>query len=96
MATVCLYCQRVTPTSPCNACHRTTAARGYGAAWQRLSARVIAEEHGICHLCGRPGADTTDHLTPLRAGGTHARGNLRAAHRTCNGRKAGHVLDDDH
>lgn len=97
MATICLRCGAVAPHSPCTNCAQTTAQRGYDAAWQRLSAHVIAQEHGICHLCGQPGADTTDHLTPLRHGGTHDRANLRAAHRACNGRKSDHTpLHDNH
>jgi 5-methylcytosine-specific restriction endonuclease McrA len=88
--TVCIRCGTVADRSPCTACTPRgtgSTARGYTSAWQRTSARVIAEEHGICHLCGRPGADTTDHLQPKHLGGTDERANLRAAHRACNGRK---------
>lgn len=42
-----------------------------------------------CHLCGRPGADTVDHLLPLSQGGTNEPGNLRSAHKACNVRKHG-------
>ena len=40
-----------------------------------------------CALCGRPGADTADHITPLMHGGTHALDNLRPAHARCNSAK---------
>lgn len=56
-----------------------------GRPWTRTKARVIRRDHGICHLCGRPGADSADHLTPVAHGGSvYAMGNLAAAHSQCN------------
>lgn len=55
-----------------------------GRPWQRTKARIIRRDGGICHLCGQPGADTADHLTPWSQGGTDAPSNLAAAHVRCN------------
>jgi 5-methylcytosine-specific restriction endonuclease McrA len=35
-------------------------------------------------ICGQPGADTVDHITPISAGGTDDPANLSAAHKRCN------------
>lgn len=55
--------------------------------WARTAARVIERDHGICWLCGRPGATTVDHVIPRARGGGHQDSNLRAAHLSCNARK---------
>jgi 5-methylcytosine-specific restriction endonuclease McrA len=65
--------------------------------WQRLRARVLAEEP-LCWICGLPWDDTApprsrwypsvDHVIAHTQGGdTYARSNLRAAHHGCNSRK---------
>lgn len=42
---------------------------------------AILKESDICWLCGRPGADTIDHVIPLAKGGPPLdRQNLRPAH----------------
>lgn len=51
-----------------------------GRPWQRLKARVIRRDGGICHLCGQPGADTADHIVPHSQGGRSVMSNLKAAH----------------
>lgn len=49
--------------------------------WRKVVARVIRRDHGICHLCGQPGADTADHVIPVSKGGAlYDLHNLRAAH----------------
>ncbi len=40
-----------------------------------------------CHYCGKPKADTVDHVVPLVRGGTNYEGNLVPACRSCNSRK---------
>lgn len=97
----CLDCQRPTRNgSRCPSCSQqrevkrdrqrgSSTARGYGYRWQQVSAYVIKRDGGVCYLCGRPGADTADHVTPKARGGADEPGNLRAAHRACNSAKGG-------
>ena len=47
----------------------------------------ILQGDPMCHLCGKAGADTADHIIPLFQGGTNDLDNLRPAHRTCNSAK---------
>lgn len=52
-----------------------------GRPWTRTKARVIRRDAGICHLCGRPGADTADHIVPVaHHGAVYDLANLAAAH----------------
>lgn len=52
--------------------------------WRRLRAATLATYGTRCHLCGRDGADTADHLIPRSMGGTNDLDNLRPAHLSCN------------
>lgn len=54
---------------------------------QRMRALVLSEWGDICHLCGRPGADSADHLIPRSKGGPDTLANLRPAHMACNSRR---------
>ena len=50
---------------------RTTAERGYGARWQRLAKRFLAEvEHSLYRTCAKEGrtvaAQVVDHIVPHR------------------------------
>lgn len=65
---------------------RRTAARGYGKAWQRVSARV-RRDRPVCEDCGVAWSECVDHVVPLARGGTHAAGNLRALCWACHSRK---------
>ena len=45
--------------------------------WNTRRLVVLKRDQGICHLCGRPGSDTVDHVI---AGDDHSLTNLRAVH----------------
>jgi 5-methylcytosine-specific restriction endonuclease McrA len=68
---------------------RTAAPGGRpvnGANVKRYNAAVFAAYGTTCHLCGRPGSDTVDHLRPVSQA-PEARwdvANGRPAHRSCN------------
>lgn len=49
-----------------------------------MTAVIVARDDGVCHLCGRPGATSADHVIALADGGSNFPGNLRAAHPHCN------------
>ena len=50
----------------------------------RLRAATLDAYGTVCHLCGRPGADSADHLIPRSLGGLDTLDNLRPAHLSCN------------
>lgn len=50
------------------------------AGWAKLRRRILRRDAGICHVCGRPGADEVDHVVPASQGGTDDPGNLAAIH----------------
>ena len=68
----------------------TATERGYDARWQEIRSVVLREEP-FCRLClaagKRTASEHVDHVRPLRAGGTHARDNLRALCAICHGRR---------
>lgn len=72
---------RNTPRSPSS---RLTSESGY----RKLRDEILARDNGICHLCGLPGADTADHVTPANWGGENTHADLKAAHRACNREKS--------
>lgn len=47
---------------------------------RQLRRRILERDHRICYVCGRAGADTVDHVTSVKAGGTDHPDNLRAIH----------------
>lgn len=60
---------------------------------QRLTALTLATYGTTCHLCGRPGASTADHLIAREHGGDNSLDNLRPAHGSCNSRRRSMPLD---
>lgn len=61
--------------------------------FRRVRAQVLAASN-VCWLCGHTGADTVDHVIPLRVLRETGRmdlandpGNLRPAHLSCNSRR---------
>jgi 5-methylcytosine-specific restriction endonuclease McrA len=61
-------------------------------AWRKLRLQVLKRDGAICRYCGRPGAETVDHVIGVANGGTDDMSNLVAAcwpcHRTKTGREA--------
>ena len=59
-----------------------------GHKWRQIRMQVLAANN-TCWLCGLPGADTVDHIFPLRLAPdlTHEITNLKPAHRKCNSSK---------
>jgi len=66
---------------------RSSAALGYGAAWQRLRRSVLAEEP-LCRNCGGRGrvvaATDIDHIIPKSQGGTDDVDNLQPLCHACH------------
>ena len=56
-----------------------------GKNWAAIRKRVL-ETSDICALCGKPGADTVDHIIPRSIAPELAEDitNCRPAHRSCN------------
>ena len=82
------------PGCPDLAVHRSRCAahnlgssthQGYGPAWRKLRAVVLAEEP-YCRECPAP-SNEVDHIRPKRKGGTDARDNLQALCKPCHSRK---------
>lgn len=48
--------------------------------WERIRREVLERDDYRCHVCGRQGADTVDHIVPISQGGTDAMSNLGAVH----------------
>lgn len=61
---------------------------------QRLTALCLAEYGTTCHLCGKPGANTADHLIARRYGGPNELWNLRPAHKSCNSSRGARPLGE--
>ena len=51
-----------------------------GRPWQRRKAAVIRRDHGICHICGAPEADSADHIVPWSISRDDSMANLAAVH----------------
>lgn len=58
-------------------------------------ARVLALHGTVCHLCGRDGANSADHLEPRSKGGAvWDVANARPSHKRCNIRRGARSLAD--
>lgn len=68
-----------------------TTRRVVGRTRQERNKKILARSD-VCHICGQPGSDAIDHVTPLSRGGTDDPANLQPAHHDvppyCNRRKA--------
>lgn len=92
----CLGCLRPTVPGPrCDDCERAYQAARNAQPKRRAYADPVYRSiprGGICHLCGKPGADTLDHVVALaedpNGGGLE---NWLPAHRSCNSSKGGRV-----
>jgi 5-methylcytosine-specific restriction endonuclease McrA len=84
----CSQCGRPSTTSRCPDHAKRRPYRS--AEYQTARAQTLAEER-TCWLCGEAGTPddplTADHLVAVTDNGTSQRMNLRAAHRSCNGRR---------
>lgn len=77
----------------------SSAARGYGARWQKLRAMVLrrhplcADPFGVHAERGEAVVATeVDHIVPLSRGGTNAMDNLQPLCKSCHSRKT--ALED--
>ena len=56
--------------------------------WDATKRRIMRRDHGICHVCGKPGANEIDHVVPHFEGGSHDDSNLAPIHKDpCHKRK---------
>lgn len=47
--------------------------------YRKLRAAILAESD-ICYICGKPGANSVDHVVPIAKGGKNTRENMKPAH----------------
>lgn len=72
----------------CRSRHLPTLRCWRGRYAQDMTRHVLTTQGRVCWLCGRPGADSADHVTPRSHGGTDDPNNLRPAHTSpCNSRR---------
>ncbi|MGE0583468.1 MAG: HNH endonuclease [Steroidobacteraceae bacterium] len=76
----------------------TAAERGYGAAWRKLRALVLARDQGLCQACLKTGRTTpatqVDHIRPKATGGTDEPSNLQSLCRPCHDEKSRREMQD--
>ena len=64
------------------------ASADMGAEWRAKRGQVLSRDKCICGICGKPGANEVDHITPKSSGGSDDLTNLRAVHKACHQRKS--------
>lgn len=88
-AHACRICGRITQHPRCPD-HPAPQHRGPSSiatrqpSWRKTRQRILNRDHHVCQLCGKPGADSVDHIQPVSRGGTDDDANLQAAHMDCN------------
>jgi 5-methylcytosine-specific restriction endonuclease McrA len=65
---------------------------------KRYNSAVFAAFGSTCHLCGRPGADTVDHIVPTSVAPARRWDvdNGRPAHRSCNSARGDSPAPDEY
>jgi hypothetical protein len=62
--------------------------RGYGSFWDRVRARILKRDSGLCQVCKRLGLITqgneVDHILPKHLGGTDDDTNLQTICKPCH------------
>lgn len=85
----CTVCGRPSPGTRCSL--HPKPARPYRTAEYQMNRALTLVEERTCWICGKAGSVedplTADHLIEVVNGGDSTRTNLRAAHRSCNGRR---------
>ena len=65
--------------------------RGYGWEWEKLRAKILDRDEGLCQPCIEKGrtnlADQVDHRTPKSQGGTDDESNLQSICTPCHDEK---------
>ncbi len=97
----CTVCARIVHDPPGgNRCpqHPKPPKRGRG---YFNNARHVRATATVCHLCGKPFTDpndppVADHVIPRARGGSDEVDNLRAAHKSCNGRRGATITSWSH
>lgn len=75
------YCPEHQPEPWAGSTRRERIGRS-GSQQQAANKRTLRNHKWICHVCGKPGADEVDHVTPLAEGGTDTDDNRRPIHST--------------
>ena len=69
-----------------------------GRPWARRRDQILRRDGGICHICGRPGADSADHLIPWAVTQDDRPSNLAAVHHNvwpnCNRIRGDRPIED--
>lgn len=83
MKRTCLICGTLIPRGSRCPAHQL-AEHPRGNAWNPVRQTILERDHGICHICRKPGATVVDHIIPRARGGSNDPSNLAAAHAACN------------